>query len=106
MKTNNNIFFILIFFSFISIGVNGQNSKARPEWYLSKDVQRISNRTYFERLSESQLTIKSLGYPNWIVSKAVARIGSPNERVSASGNIVSMGYPYWTISKGIDQVRK
>jgi len=105
MKTNN-IFFILIFFSFISIGVNGQSSKAIPERYLSKDVQRINNKTYFERLNESHLTIKSLGYPNWIISKGAPRIGSPNEKVAASGNIVSMGYPYWTISKGIGQVKK
>jgi len=105
MKTNN-IFFILIFFSFISIGVNGQNGKATPEWYLSKDVQRISNKAYFERLSKSQLTIKSLGYPNWLISKAAARINSPNEGVQVLGNIVSLGYPYWTISKGIHQVKK
>src|SRR5690349_4712056 len=106
MKTNN-IFFIVIFLSLISIGANGQNHKSIPTWYLSKDVQRVSNKAYLERLSESQLTVKSLGYPYWIISKAVTKISNPvNEAIQESGNIASKDYPYWTISKGIGQITK
>ncbi len=97
---------MVIFFSFISVVVNGQNYKAIPEWYLSKGVQRINNSAYFERISKSQLTVKSLGYPNWIISKAAARINSSDEEVQASGNLVSRGYPYWTISKGIGHIKQ
>ena len=105
METNN-IFFMVIFLSFISVAVNGQSHKAIPEWYLSKGVQRINNSAYLERISKSQLTIKSLGYPNWVISKAAARINSFNEEVQASGNLVSKGYPYCTISKGIGHIKQ
>lgn len=104
MKTN--IFITLIFLSIISIGANAQNKNASPDWYISKDVQRVANRAYLEQQSQSHLTIQSNGYPNWLISKGAVRITNDNQKASKQGNIVSTGYPDWIISKAVNRISR
>lgn len=70
------------------------DAQTRVIW-LGKDVQTIQNS---EILLASNLTVTSLGYPSWLISKSVQR-DSGNE--AAVGNMVSYGYPSWIISKDV-----
>jgi len=77
---------------------NGQSKDPAPAWLVSKDVQRIANKSLFEdqelKRSHIQATSTSL---TWVVSKGIQR--KPSE--IAKGNIKSGGVPAWTISKGV-----
>lgn len=92
MKTLNIILTLVFAISILTVAAQG-NSAQRP---VSKDVQKFANKSL---LSEELLTVASLGYPTWAVSKDVQVLSS--ERPAAGENMVSEGYPYWTISKGI-----
>lgn len=83
-----------IYLSLFLLSVVSAEAQSKVVW-LGKDVQAIQNN---EILLASGLTINSLGYPAWIISKDVQ--GSSDNSTDA-GNVVSYGYPYWTISKGV-----
>ncbi len=109
MKTNNKILYTFLF-ALIALSSGAQsktdNSQGtrNPNWIISKDVQKISNRNLSSGLS---LTIASMGTPDWVQSKDVMK-GSKmkNKRISEAGNLVSRGYPQWIISKGVQRIRK
>jgi hypothetical protein len=103
MKTFNKITAISIF-AMLPIFVNAQSNTRHSGWYISKDVQRISNDAYLNRFDEGEMTIKSFEYPHWIISKGVQKPGNPVITLQA-GNVVSKGYPIWTISKAVNGKR-
>lgn len=93
MKTKN-ISFTIVLAMFI-FNASAQNDITQR--VISKDVQKIANK---EMLSnERLLTVASLGYPAWIISKNVQAAG--NKQPVVAGNMISAGYPFWTISKGV-----
>lgn len=109
MKTNNKILYSFLF-ALIALSSGAQNKSdysqgtRNPNWIISKDVQKFSNRNLW---SGPSLTIASLGTPDWVQSKGVMK-GSKLKikRTSETGNLVSRGYPQWIISKGVQRIRK
>lgn len=59
MKTYNKTTFITIY-ALLPFFANAQIEAQQSEWYISKDIQRINNKAYLQRLSGSELQIKSL----------------------------------------------
>lgn len=97
MKTQNLILAIIVFlFAHVSSAQNNAIERS-----ISKDVLKISNKSWLSK--EHLVTVTSLGYPSWLISKKVVLVNNRFSDDSASGNMVSEGYPFWTISKGIQR---
>lgn len=81
-----------------------QTTDTNPAWTVSKDVQKVANRSAFEkeRLGSTSIRARSLNQA-WVISKGVNRATAP---ASGEGNVVSRGIPAWTISKGVQRLAK
>lgn len=71
---------------------------------VSKEVQKISNKDWL--LNEDLLTVSSVGYPSWTLSKEVVLTSNRIIKEPLSGNMISLGYPVWTISKGVHKITR
>lgn len=78
---------------------SAQSETMRITRSVSKDVQKISNKAWLS--NESLLTVSSVGYPVWTITKGVQPADRKFTGQRQSGNIISIGYPVWTISKGV-----
>lgn len=98
MKTQNLILAIIVFlFAHVTSAQNNAVERS-----ISKDVLKISNKSWLSK--EHLVTVTSLGYPSWLISKKVVLVS--NRFSEDLGNMVSEGYPLWTISKGIQRLVK
>ena len=89
-------------FSFASMFAYSQNQPAYSTvhgWVVSKDVQRFSNKDLLTR--KTGLNIKSIDRPD-VISKGVQAIGK--SVTTEKGNVVSQGYPVWIISKEVQKI--
>ena len=96
MKTYNIISLVIVL-SLLSFVTLAQSSG--PKRPVSKEIQKIANQNFLS--SGDILTVASVGYPVWTISKCVQLSSNDLERIVTPGNIVSEGYPAWIISKGI-----
>lgn len=101
MRTYNVIFLVSIF-SLLTFFATAQSAgNHRP---ISKEVQKISNKDWL--LGERLLTVSSVGYPSWTITKEVLLASNQITKESLSGNMISLGYPVWTISKGVNKITR
>lgn len=95
-----NVIFLVSFFSLLTFFATAQSAgNHRP---VSKEVQKISNKDWL--LGEHLLTVSSVGYPSWTLSKEVLLTSNHITKESAPGNMISAGYPVWTISKAVHKI--
>ncbi len=90
-------------FSFASIFAFSQNHPANRTaqgWVISKDVQRFSNKDLLTR--KTGLDIKSVDQPAYVISKGIQTIRK--SVTTEKGNVVSQGYPVWIISKEVQKI--
>lgn len=82
---------------------NAQSNIENRAWIVSKDVQRVANKSMFqdENLRSSHIYALQVS-PTWVISKGVHRTAS--DQVPDKGNIKSKGIPVWTISKGVQRI--
>ena len=93
MKTQKII--LTTVFSFFAVLASAQSNSI--ERSISKDVQKIGNKSWL--IAEHLLTVASVDYSSWIISKNV-QLRSNQSSTVALGNMISTGYPLWIISKG------
>ncbi len=93
MKTQNII--LTTIFSLFAVVASAQSNSI--ERSFSKDVQKIVNKSWLS--TEHLLTIASVDYASWIISKNVQLSSNQFSRTVALGNMTSTGYPLWIISK-------
>ena len=98
MKTQN--IFLTTVFSLFAVLASAQNNTI--ERSISKDVQKISNKSWLS--TEQLLTVASVDYSSWIISKNVPLSSNQFERTAGLGNMISAGYPEWIISKRVNKV--
>jgi Na+/proline symporter len=84
-----------------AFAVSAQTNNSHP--WISKDVQKISNKKMLADYKASQLKATSVGYPAVVLSKGVHKISASTE-IGTQGNMASKGYPYWTVSKGVQRI--
>lgn len=95
MKTQN-IFFVVVILCFTLASSAQKTAIERP---ISKDIVKVSNLSWLGK--EHLVSIASLGYPSWTLSKRVVLVNNRFSDGASLGNMASNGYPMWTISKGI-----
>ena len=95
MKTQNII--LTAVFSLFAVLASAQSNNT--ERTISKDVQKISNKSWLS--TEQLLTVASVDYSSWIISKNVQLSNNQFGRTAGLGNMISTGYPVWIISKGV-----
>lgn len=101
MRTYNLIILVSIF-SLMTLFATAQSTVShRP---VSKEVQKISNKDWL--LGEHLLTVSSVGYPSWTITKEVLLARNQITKESLSGNMISLGYPVWTISKAVHKIAR
>lgn len=76
------------------------NNRIAQGWVISKDVQRFSNKDLLIR--KTGLDIKSVDQSAFVISKGVQAIGK--SVTTEKGNVVSQGYPAWIISKEVQKI--
>lgn len=102
MKASTKIF-MAVAFSFASIFAYSQDhpgNRTAHGWVTSKDVQRFSNKDLLTR--KTGLNIKSVDQPAYVISMGVQAIGK--SVATEKGNVVSQGYPVWIISKEVQKI--
>ncbi|HEX8039223.1 MAG TPA: hypothetical protein VF490_08720 [Chryseosolibacter sp.] len=71
---------------------------------VSKQVQYISNQQWI--LSGKLLTVSSVGYPTWTISKDVMLISNRIVKQPSRANMISTGYSEQAISKGVHAIAR
>lgn len=85
--------------TFIASAQNDRKHTGAP--FISKDVVRFTNKNFLET---PRLTVRSIGYPNQVISKDVHKQRHELKKTDTEGNVVSTGYPEWTISKAVTRI--
>lgn len=89
-----------------AILVNAQATSDVPAWAVSKDVQKVSNKSLFEDTALRDSHIRAVVVsPSWNTSKGVNIIGRRSTDVGI-GNVASTGIPDIAISKGVQRIRQ
>lgn len=89
-----------------AILVNAQATSDVPSWAVSKDVQKVSNKSLFDDTELRDSHIRAIVVsPSWNTSKGVNTIGRRSADVGI-GNVASTGIPDIAISKGVQRIRQ
>lgn len=71
--------------------------------WISKDVVRAINK---EARMIPRLTVKSIAIPDAVISKEVQKQKKGDRNAERLGNVVSSGYPDWIVSKSVARINK
>lgn len=98
-------FIVISILSSISFLVGAQsksNNKQSGTYFFWKDIVRFKNK---EVLNIPQLTINSIDILQVTISKEIHKKRN-DAKSSIPGNLISEGYPDWTISKSVARTKK
>lgn len=102
MKTYVKIITVTILsaFAFTAGAQNDRKHSGTP--YISKEVVKFSNKNVIEG---SRLTVRSIGYPENVISKGVQKLRGKAEVSKDMTNMVSADYSNRIISKEVNRIR-